>query len=96
MLHYTNAEEFCQERLHHFTYGGSIFSALFITPNPCRCQKAKVPAEGDGGDFNFQPGDGREADGWVGGGRGGRHQTAMAGREQMRGREGVMRPVKIK
>lgn len=63
MLHYTNAEEFCQERLHHFTYGGSIFSALFITPNPCRCQEAKVSAEGDGGDFNFQPDDWREADG---------------------------------
>lgn len=92
MLHYTNAEEFCQERLHHFTYGGSIFSALFITPNPRRCQEAKVPAEGDGGDFNFQPDDWREADG----GGEGRHQTAMAGREQMRGREGVMRPVKIK
>lgn len=65
MLHYTNAKEFCQEGLHHFTYGGSIFSALFITPNPCRRQEAKVPAEGDGGDFNFQPDDWREAD-WGG------------------------------
>lgn len=64
MLHYTNAEEFCQEWLHHFMYSGSIFSTLFIMPNLCRCQEAKVPAEGDGGGgFNFQPDDAREAGG---------------------------------
>lgn len=42
MLHYANAKEFCRETGPSLcTYSGCISSMLFITLNPCRCQKAK-------------------------------------------------------
>lgn len=47
-------------------------------------KKKKMPAEEDGGDANFQTDDWEEADG------GGKEAEG----KQMRGREGVMRPVK--